>query len=240
VSVGCGTGFKEMKLIEQGLVEKFMLFELSEERIRQGRELAERLGFSERVTFYNDDAFKRVEPCSVDLVHWNNSLLHMLDVDHAIAWSYDVLSRGGMFYMDDYVGPSRFQWSERSLEIASRIRKIFPADYLANPYYPEGSGMVLSNVIKRPDPNIIEKKDPSEAADSERIIDSVMKWFPNAKITFTGGIAYHLALSDILSNFNEQDEKDKALLDLCMVIDELCTYIPDLESHYAVAIAIKE
>ena len=36
VSVGCGSGGKEMQLLEQGIVERFICFELSEERIKIG------------------------------------------------------------------------------------------------------------------------------------------------------------------------------------------------------------
>ena len=77
--------------------------------------------------------------------------------------------------------------------------------------------------------------DPSEAADSERIIQSVKKYFPNAEITLTGGVIYHHALNDILQNFDE--EKDKWVLNLFMIIDDLCTDLG--ETHYATALAIK-
>lgn len=33
VSIGCGTGNKEMQLLEQGVVDEFICFELSDERI---------------------------------------------------------------------------------------------------------------------------------------------------------------------------------------------------------------
>ena len=78
----------------------------------------------------------------------------MFDVNKALEWSRLILRKGGMFYMDDFVGPSRFQWSDSSLELASRIRSLLSPEYLVNPYDPE---VVLSKTIRRPDPKAIEK-----------------------------------------------------------------------------------
>ncbi|NET78584.1 class I SAM-dependent methyltransferase [Okeania sp. SIO1F9] len=233
VSVGCGNGQKEITLVCQGLVSSFQLYEISEVRIEQGRRLAARFGVENKVTFIQGDALEVITEKEVfDFVHWNNSLHHMLDVEVAIKWSYEVLQKGGMFYMDDYVGPNRMQWSDKMLEVASQVRSILPEKYLANPRNPS---QLLPKTLTR---NSIERMiqiDPSEAADSERIIDSIKKSFPQAEITITGGVVYHLALSDILHNFDES--KDKYLLDFLMLIDDLCSELG--ETHYATAIAIK-
>ncbi|NJR44623.1 MAG: class I SAM-dependent methyltransferase [Hyellaceae cyanobacterium CSU_1_1] len=127
VSVGCGAGDKEMSLISQGLVEKFILYELSEYRVELGRNYAKSQGLSDRVTFVVGDAFemlKQDEYC--DFIHWNNSLHHMLDTEQAIKWSYKLLKKGGMFYMDDYVGKNYLQFNFKTSEICTRIRNILP------------------------------------------------------------------------------------------------------------------
>ena len=80
------------------------------------------------------------------------------------------------------------------------------------------------------------KKDPSEAADSERIVEVLYKYFPNVEFKATGGVVYHLALNDMFHNFDEQE--DKILVDLLMMIDELCTMLG--QTHYGVALAFKE
>jgi hypothetical protein len=94
---------------------------------------------------------------------------------------------------------------------------------------------VLPKLVNRPDADAIIADDPSEAADSERILESVKKYFPDAEITLTGGVVYHLALNDILRNFDESG--DRHLLDLLMIIDGLCADLG--ETHYATALSIK-
>ncbi len=80
VSVGCGDGHKEMRLIKLDIVKHFTLFEFSNERIRRGVELSRKLDIENKVTFKNGNVFEFFENETVDLVHWNNSLHHMFDV----------------------------------------------------------------------------------------------------------------------------------------------------------------
>ncbi|MBU1627553.1 hypothetical protein KKB18_09315 [bacterium] len=135
--------------------------------------------------------------------------------------------------MDDFVGPNRFQWSERMLKVASSVRGALSKQYLRNL---RDHATYLSAQLYRPDPKEVEAGDPSEAVDSERILDSINEYFPNAEVVKTGGTIYHLALADILHNFNE--EKDRTLLEFLMIIDDLCAELG--EDHYATALAIKE
>ena len=132
--------------------------------------------------------------------------------------------------MDDYVGPNRMQCSEKMLEIANYARNILPEKFLVNPRNPD---KLVSLVCKRPDPERLIKSDPSECADSEKILPQVHKHFPDAVIKLTGGVIYHLALNDIIHNFDEI--QDKPMLDLLMMIDKLCIDLS--ETHYAIALA---
>jgi hypothetical protein len=77
--------------------------------------------------------------------------------------------------------------------------------------------------------------DPSEAADSERILPSVREIFPDASIIETGGVIYHLALNDVFANFDESE--DHALLQVALLLDRALTAMGD--NHYAVAIATR-
>jgi SAM-dependent methyltransferase len=235
VSVGFGDGHKEFELLKEGLVKKFTLFELSDKGIESARKKAKMLGFENRVEFINGDCFQYEFSEKVDFVHWNNSLHHMLDVDKAVAWSHQILEIGGVFYMDDYVGPVQFQWSDETIELGTRIKKILPDKYLKNPYKPDE---LLDRTVLRPDAKILEESDPSEAADSSQIFESVIKYFPNADITLTGGSVYAGTLNTILHNIDESDLKDKTILNLLLIIDELATK-SGIESLYAAVLGIK-
>ncbi len=234
ISVGGGEGTKEMNLIHQGIVDSFDLYELSEKRIAKGKALAQKSGIGHKINFILGDAFELVNIANqYDMVHWNNSLHHMMNVDNAVKWSWHILKPGGVFYMDDFIGSSRFQWPDEQLEVATKVRNVFKnTHFLSHPKY---SFLSLPTKAKRPNIKKLIKLDPSEAADSENIVTAIYKYFPDAEIKSTGGVIYHLALNGMLQNFDENE--DKITLELLLIIDELCSKLG--QTHYGVAWARK-
>jgi SAM-dependent methyltransferase len=248
IAVACGSAHKEIALLERGLIERFDVFEISDACIRMGKDLARKAGVVDRIDFVRCDAFSAVNAVETyDFVHWNNSLHHMTDTEAAVRWSAEVCKTGGVFFMDEFVGPTRFQWSPMMLAVAEQIRQALPKKYLYNPN--NAGRLSLDQALASNDPAaffgtaftkpIIEdmmKTDPSEAADSANIIPSVKKYFPTAQITITGGVVYHLALNDILQNFDET--ADAQILDELLRVDDMCSALG--ETHYATALAIKQ
>jgi SAM-dependent methyltransferase len=229
VSVGCGNGAKEIRLAKLGIVHEFDLFEISESRVAQGRQLASRHGVGDRVRFYLENPFDRVVRATYDVVYWNNALHHMFDTTAAVEWSRSALRAGGLFVMDDFVGPSRFQWTDRNLYFASAVRAGLPQRLLV---HPTNRSETLRSMIVRPDPNALAAIDPTEAADSSNILPALGKCFPDAEVILTGGCIYHLALNDVLANV---EEGDAALLQNLLLLDEALAEAG--ETHYAVALA---
>jgi SAM-dependent methyltransferase len=234
-SIGCGFGQKEIDLVRAGIVGQFDLFEISDQRMAAARKLAEAGGVSDRVNCFEIDVFSSDWPVFYDLAYWSNSLHHMLNTKDAVQWSYDHLVDGGWFAMDDYVGPSRFQWSERNLAMANSVRESLPKKYLID--YRDSSKM-LPIKIMRPLLESMLSTDPTEAADSDNIIPSIKRFFPHCKITLTGGCIYHLPLNDVLVNFQDDSPEDQALLKSLLLVDEAMCYSG--ETHYAVAFAVKQ
>ncbi len=156
-------------MVRTNVVEQFELFELSAQRIELGRTNAKKSSAGNRMHFHLADAFETSFAYKFDLVYWNNSLHHMMDAEQALIWSRENLRPGGTIAMDDFTGPTRFQWTDANLEFASRAREALPDRLLANPASP---GTLLPRQIKRPDPIRLAQIDPSEAADSSGIMDA--------------------------------------------------------------------
>ena len=68
-----------------------------------------------------------------DLVYWKDALHHMISARIAVEWSDSVLLKGGIFYMNDFVGPTYMQYSDRQLDMAEKIRSALPERYLIDP-----------------------------------------------------------------------------------------------------------
>jgi ubiquinone/menaquinone biosynthesis C-methylase UbiE len=233
VSIGCGTGSKERNVIRSGLVEHFTLFELSSVAVEQGRAQAAQAGLAQNMTFRMEDGLTVETGDGVyDLVYWNNALHHMFDVKAALEWSWRVLRKGGVLLMDDFVGPTRMQWSDRLLEINSAVLRALPTQYLRHPARP---GVMLSAKAQRTPLSVFMAQDPSECADSANILPELTRIFSNAWVRKTGGGIYHLALNDVLHNIVVA--QDYALLERLLEYDDQCIELG--ETHYAVAIAVK-
>lgn len=234
VSVGCGIGSKEIDLVNRGLVEHFDLYELSPDRIEKGKDIAEQLGLEKQINFRLGDAFEMESRSEIyDLVYWNNSLHHMLNVRDAIKWSQRVLKVGGGLFMDDFIGPSRFQWTDKQLEIGSRVRQCFEGtDYLN---HPTRVATKIPTKVKRPTVQGMIDADPSEAADSGRIVECLRDFFPSVEISYTGGVVYGNAINDLMANIDNENEPH--ILRLLLLIDDLSSQLG--ENFYAVAMAKK-
>lgn len=234
VSVRSGNGAKEMTLLKEGLVREFHLFEISADRIVQGQAAFGKAGLSDRAHWHQteDGLVELAAGAKYDLVFWDNALYHMPDTFFAIRASFDCLNPGGAFVMNDFVGASRFQWSDRQLRYASQVRQQLPRRFLRDPNVPKKQ---LPRDVVRPDITRVLAADPSAAADSERILEGIKLYLNRPQVWLLGGTIYHLALNDVLANFDPVI--DAALLDALLALEKAMIELG--ETHYAACISIK-
>lgn len=227
ISVGCGVASKELNLLTRGIVDHFDLFELASERLDKARANYAAKGISHRSAFYCEDAFEGRRLAQYDLVYWNSSLHHMPDVHSAIQWSWDILKPGGVLAIFEFIGPTRFQWSDRNLEYVRRFREIVPERLLKR----RG---VKDLWIRRPTVEEMLARDPSEAADSSNITPAIRSTFSDSEIINIGGALYHFGLNGIYPNLQPGDEW---VIDCGLAIDDLLQELGEV--HFAVCIGKK-
>ena len=205
-------------------------YELSDLVIKAGVDRAKALGIDDRIKFFNENVFESEDQDKFvekyDLVHWDNSLHHMFDVDNAIRWSVRVLKSGGVLVVDDYMGPSYMQVAQRDRQFADSVRAALPRKYLKNPV--DGSVSLKSPNI--PKARFLET-DPSEMADSGRIYDSLKKYCNDIEIVNGGGVLYFLGLRPLFGNFNPNNSIDIEILESLLEIDAQYTKITSALFH---------
>ena len=101
----------------------------------------------------------------------------MLDTREAIAWSARCLAPGGVLYLDDYVGPSRFQYTDAQMKAFNEVLAALPRASLRAP---AGRSGFFPRKLERPGRQDVIKRDPSEAADSANIVPALLEHFPDA------------------------------------------------------------
>ena len=207
ISVGAGTGDNERNLISAGLVERFDLFEMSQDRINKSKTLAAKAGMADRLTHYLEDALKRDVFGEYDLVYWEHALHHMFDVDHALAWSVRALKSGGLLVVNDYIGPTRLQWRRREVSLVRNFLKENKAILGVDPRrVRHGSQFRRFKQFLR---------DPSEAPQSDRI-EAAYEHHTGTKITVLGGAIIHLGGGFL----NGADEKDPEIHERMIALDQ--------------------
>jgi SAM-dependent methyltransferase len=174
VSVGCGTGEKEIGLLTDGLVKHFDLWEIAPRIGEVGTAAAVDAGVGGRVIYRIGNAFKTTPADTYDLVHWDHSLHHMSNVDAALAWSVAVLKPGGFVLINDYVGPNRLQFTRAEVDRMNDFRRRYGVPGKST----YASPISWARQVKR---------DPSEAPQSERIPAAIARHLPGAPLEPIGG-----------------------------------------------------
>lgn len=236
LSVGCGTGSKEMALIEAAAGAfnfEFRCFDVAPAAIEAASQQALAQGLDSQISFSLADAFACELDNEWDLVYWNNALHHMLDTQQAVQWSRDRLRPGGLLAIDDYVGPNQFQWSDATIQRATEILASLPAHALQDPTNPSRT---VRRAGGRPPLDSVIATDPTEAADSQAIIPALRQAFPNTlELIPTGGLAYLICLDELFEHF--QTPADLQRLQELLQID--AAWGREQETAYAVAFARK-
>ncbi len=164
LSLGCGTGARELRWAELGVFERLDGFDISPGAIEVARAAAVERGLDETVHFRVQDFTELVGAVRYDVVIAEHSLHHLAPMPEVVSTIAGLLEPDGLFFVDEYVGPDRFQWPDRQLAEAQAVLETFPARLLRALDATRSKDEVI-----RPSRLWMYLTDPSEAIDSARI-----------------------------------------------------------------------
>jgi O-antigen biosynthesis protein len=158
LSIGCGAGALERDLIRRNLVDAVDAFDGSTNSLRVARNEAAAAGMTSRIRYYAADFNEPALPRKTyDLVLIHQALHHVAKLEKLYRAIMRTLTRDGLLYLDEYIGPSRTDWTEEAMQ---PVRAIFDA---------------LPQHVRR-EPRLNEPimmDDPSEAIRSSEIMDQL-------------------------------------------------------------------
>jgi len=132
LSAGCGDGALERDLLGKGVCRNMEGIDFSPEAIRRAERLAEETGISDRVRYRVANLDALALPAEAfDIVFFHGSLHHVREVESALATVHRALKPGGLVFLDEYMGPSRFEWSDSIWRFAQAAFERLP-DELKN------------------------------------------------------------------------------------------------------------
>lgn len=190
VSVGAGSGAKERRLLAAGAVETFDTFEIAESLVVSSRAQSAQEGLGDRMNEHLGDAFAQDVRGRYDLVYWDHALHHMHDVRMALSWSLEALAPGGMLVVNEYVGPTRLQFTRAEYDFARAF-----LDRHSGALGVDGTAARYANPIRRLRQFI---RDPSEAPQSDRI-EPVFHELTGTRMKPLGGVALHICAPFVLA-----------------------------------------
>jgi SAM-dependent methyltransferase len=152
------------------------------------------------------------------------SVLHRLaDPDAAVARIAGWLSPGGLVYVDEFVGPDRFQWTERQIEIVNRLLACLPEELrrdLAN----RGA---IKEEIGRPDLERFGRDHPSEAVAPSQVHAALDTHLEPVAVKPYGGAVFHQLFARIMGNFARRPELVRLVLEFDAILTDLGAVDPD-------------
>jgi SAM-dependent methyltransferase len=121
LSLGCEHGWTERDALQLELCRSFDALDLSEEALEVAGRLAREEGFHDRIVYLQADLNGvELEPAGYDVVIAAQVLHHVDALEHLLDQVSASLRPGGIFVVNEYVGPARFQWLEKTQDLMNR------------------------------------------------------------------------------------------------------------------------
>ena len=233
-SLGSGFGGLERELVALGLVDRVDGFDLSEAAVAEARRAAVEAGMTGLAYRAADLEQIEFDPEVYDIVLACHSAHHIDGLDRLFAQVRRALKPGGVFHLQEYVGPDRFQWTDTQLAGANQFSASLPPRYLRLPKGEQRQTLV------RPAVADVVATDPSEAVRSSAIIEAVQRHFTVIELRGLGGGLLHNALCGIAQNFDPTKEPDRDYLHALFDLEDRWMAEGRIQSDFAVITAIRE
>ena len=234
LSLACGTGSRELRWAKFNNIDCIDAYDISEERIAFAKRKASESKFGKKVNFQVNDVNKiELKQNYYDIVLAEQSLHHLSPLREIMERINCFLKPNGYFIVNEFVGPSRFQWTERQIAVVNAILSILPVQYKIR----WNSKKVKSKVFK---PSLLSMllSDPTEAIQSSEIIPILDDIFELVEIKGYGGTILALLLDDIAQNFISMPDADQ-ILSFCFEIEDLLIKHKEIQNDYVIAICRK-
>lgn len=161
VSLGCGEGALERDLLSKGLCTSVLGIDISTTALKLAEAKAKAAGLTGVKYQEGDLNALKLPTAAFDAAFFHQSLHHVEDLDSCLAATASSLRPGALVYIDEYVGPSRGEWSITRIREASELFAQLPAS------------VRRSRRLKLP----VDWRDPTEAVRSSQILATVSRHF---------------------------------------------------------------
>lgn len=202
LSLGCGGGGLERHGLQLGIANCFDAYDVSGGAIELAIKEARITGQSEHINYQVANLNKlEFKPNHYSAVFASHSVHHIEDLEHYMDQVLKTLNKGGLFIMNEFVGPNQFQWTDAQLTHSNRLLQHIPEQFR---HLIREKG--IKQQINRPTIEAMNAYDPTEAIRSQDIIPVLEQRFELIDRRDFGGTLLHLVLDNIAGNLNQSEE----------------------------------
>lgn len=227
-SVGCGTGIAERQTLDIDLCKEMDGFDFSPDSLKSAKVKAQEKGYDTRLHYINKDLNKEALPeDKYNFIISFGCLHHIVKLEFFLSQVNAALKNNGLFYFNEYIGPSRFQWTDKQLDVINKIAKLLPIRCL------------LADNLKRMSED--DLLDPSESIRSEEIMFLAENKFELLDVRYYGGtILYPLWAQVVRPEFflDPFNEEYQTIFKLLILLDESLT--KNLKGHFVQVVACRK
>jgi SAM-dependent methyltransferase len=226
-SPGCGVGGNELRWAETGHFDRIDACDLSAPRITSAIALAEKKNLSGIVYFKVGDMGEISGNSLYDLVIAEGALHHFYPMRVVLEKIRSLLKPGGLLVVNDFVGPSRFQWTPRQLQAANAMLALIPEGYRRH-----WRDNRIKEKIDAPGRLRMRLADPSEAAESSLILPLLKEMFAALEVKVKGGALVPLVFHEIAHHYLQPDETAQEILRFSFAAEDLLMQSGEIASDY--------
>ncbi|HXW04746.1 MAG TPA: class I SAM-dependent methyltransferase [Vicinamibacterales bacterium] len=234
LSLGCGAGHLDRIFKDRGFTfRSFRGIDISEQAVERARALAAEVHLADEIRYEVADLNEIELPDSrYDFIYFFQSLHHIEALERVLDQCERALRPTGLLLVNEFAGPSRFQWTDRQLELATRLTRLLP---------PELRRDVQRGGVKpdptRPTIQHMVNHDPSESVRSAEIEPLLKARFDVFREWNWGGTLNHLVFQDIAANFDPHNPWHSAIVELLIHHENILIQEGVLPSDFKVFLA---
>lgn len=234
LSLGCGEGGLERHAHHLNMAKAYEAVDISSQAIEVARQRASEAGMSSIHYTVSDLNYVSLDEARYDGIFIASALHHVAALERFLFEVNKALIHNGLLVINEYVGPSRFQWPVAHLILINVLLNLLPLRYRRN---------VMTGRIRlltwRPSPKRLAKKDPSEAVRSAEIIPLIFEHFRVLRKIDYGGNIFHRLLQNIAGNFREDRTLDRKIVSWIGNVERSLIRRGNCSSDFTVIVAAK-
>lgn len=232
LTLGCGGGELERGLCQHGFALEHEGVDVAPLAVEKAVAAAREEGLEHLRYRVEDVNVLHLEPASYDVVFGVHSIHHVEGLEHVFRQVAAALKPGGFLFMSEFLGPSRFQWTDRQLEVVNGLLRALPEEYRIRTV--DGG---VKKKVRRPTVAEMLATDPSEAVRSAEILAVAAGFFEILEVRPYGGTVLQLLLEEIAGRFARPGTGGRELLAALCDLEWALIAAGHLTSDFAVVVA---